>query len=403
VGFQRLETNWFFFDIRVSFHFVKLNRVMPPRTMKAINFKPAFDLVCAEHGIQDSFPCPWPGCKNGIADDCFQLLIGIAKEKNDIYRRIQWQSPLEGAYYSWEKEDWPHWFSVRRTFWNEVRRLGLMPDEKLDVFYHYTSMEAFVGIIEADAIWLSDYSYLNDKTELIHGVNIVSSVISEFLSSGLTNIQKGLLDAWSEKALAPLPRVCVASFSGDGDSLSQWRAYGNVAIGFTPYKIGIHANQSQLGIVRYDPKIQKQLAQVYVSHCLQAYALDVENKALERIPDVYHRFGQVLELVSFFKDPSFRDEREYRLAYVEHPELFQDSIFGERPPKHFRVKGGRIYSHIVSSEMFPHTDRKSPLGICKVVLGPGADDLMELGIREFLDEKGLQDVTITRSQIPYRT
>lgn len=371
--------------------------------MKAIHFKAFPDLVCAEHGIQDSFPCPWPGCKNGITEDRFELQQWVEKEQNDIYCRVQWQSPLKGLYYSWERENWPHWFSVRRTFWNEVRRLRLVPDEKLDVFYHYTSMEALVSIIESDAIWLSDYSYLNDKTELVHGVKVVSSVISEFLSSGVTEVQGALLQAWSEKALAPLPRVCVASFSGDGDSLSQWRAYGNVAIGFVPHKIGIHANQSQLGVVRYEPEIQKQLAQVYVSHCLQAYALDVENNALERIPDVYHRFGQVLELVSFFKAPSFRDEREYRLVYVEHPELFEDGTFGERPPKHFRVKGGRIYSHIVSSEMFPFPDHKWPLGICEVVLGPESDDLMELGVREFLDENGLQDVPIIRSQIPYRT
>lgn len=371
--------------------------------MKAIHFKLFSDLVCAEHGIQDSFPCPWPGCKNGLVEDRFELKQWGESEKNPIYYRVHWESPLRGLYYSWEREDWPHWFSVRRTFWNEVRRLGLAPEQKLDVFYHYTSMDALVSIIESDSIWLSDYSYLNDKTELVHGVKVVSSIINEFLGSGISKGQEGLLRAWLEKASAPLPRVCVASFSGDGDSLSQWRAYGNIAIGFVPYKIGIHADQSRLGVVQYEPEIQRQLAQIYVSHCLQAYALDTENNALERIPDVYHRFGQVLELVSFFKDSSFRDEREYRLVYVEHPDLFEDGVFGERPPKHFRVRDGRIYSHIVSSEMFPNPGHKRTLGICEIVLGPESNDLMEFGVREFLDENGLQDVPIIISKIPYRT
>lgn len=371
--------------------------------MKTIHFKPLPDLVCAEHGIHDSFPCPWPDCKNGLPDDRFELEHWIGSEKNHIYHRFRWQSPLDGPYFSWGRKDWPHWFSVRKTFWNEVRRLGLIPDHSLDVFYHYTSMEALVSIVESDSIWLSDYSYLNDKTELVHGVKVVSEAINEFLGQGVLKEQEDLLQAWLEKASAPLPRVCVASFSGDGDSLSQWRAYGNVAIGFVPQKIGIHTNEALLGVVQYEPEIQRKLARVYVSHSLQAYAEDIKNNALERIPDVYHRFGQVLELVSFFKEPSFRDEREYRLVYVEHPELFEGDAFLERPPKHFRVKCGRIYSHVKSSEMFPRPDHKWPLGICEVVLGTESDDLMELGVREFLDENGLQNVPIKRSAIPYRT
>lgn len=371
--------------------------------MKIIPFKAFPDLVCAEHGIHGTFPCPWPDCKNGMPDDQFELEQLIENEKKLKYHRVRWKSPLEGHYFSWEKKDWPHWFSVRNTFWNEVRRLRLIPEHSLDVFYHYTSMEAFVSIVESDSIWLSDYSYLNDKTELVHGVKIVSEAINEFLIQGVSNEQEGLLKAWLEKASAPLQRVCVASFSDDGDSLSQWRAYGNVAIGFVPQKIGIHTNQSQLGVVQYDPEIQRKIAQVYVSHSMQAYTEDIKNKAIERIPDVYHQFGQVLELVSFFKNPSFRDEREYRLVYVEHPELFKNKAFWERPSKHFQVKGGRIYSHVKSSEMFPRTDHKWPLGICEVVLGPESDDLMELGVREFLDENGLQNVPIKRSAIPYRT
>lgn len=371
--------------------------------MKSIPFKPFPNLVCLEHGVNDSFPCPWPGCKHGLSEDRFELNLRIESDKKQIYRRCRWQSPLEGVYFSWEREDWPHWFFIKKTFWNEVRRLKLLPEDNANVVYHYTSMDALVSIVESDSIWLSDYSYLNDKTELIHGVKVVSTVIDEVLAAGVAKELKNLLQAWKNAASSPLSRVCVASFSGDGDSLSQWRAYGNVAIGFVPHEIGIHTNQSQLGVVQYEPETQKKLAQVYVAHASQAYLEDIKNGALDRIPDVYHRFGQVLELASFFKDPSFRDEREFRLVYVEHPELFKEDGHFERPPKHFRVKDGRIYSHVKSSEMFPFPDQKWPLGICEIVLGPESDDLMELGVREFLNENGLVEVPIRRSKIPYRT
>lgn len=374
--------------------------------MQTLPFKVLPDTVCLQHGIKDVLPCPWPDCPNGIADESFQTQLFYKGERDRIHHRHCWESPVEGKYYSWKNEGLPHWFSAAKTLWNEARRLRLVQERNVQTIYHYTSVEALLGIVEAQSLWLSDYSYLNDKRELIHGVEIVAEVVNRLLPSSQSPDVQGLLNAWLEATSNGRPRVCIASFSGDSDSLSQWRAYGPIAIGFTPHLIGIHANQARLEAVEYDPRIQKQLVEVYISHLVQAYQADLANNELDRIPDVYHRFEQVLELVAFFKDCSFRDEQEFRLAYVEHPELFNGPLttLFVPPPKRFRVKGNRLLPHIASSDLFPlHNGEKRELGICEIVLGPEADDLLTHGIREFLDAKGMEKIPVTHSKIPYRT
>jgi len=360
-------------------------------------------MVCKQHGIFGVLPCPWPDCSNGISDESFQIESFFQEKSPEIYHRHRWESPVGGIYYTWKGEKLPHWFSAAQTLWNEARRLRLVGDETVKTIYHYTTVNALVQIVDSRSLWLSDYSYLNDKRELVHGVEIVSKVVDELLQSSQSPDVKDLLTTWSKAASNGRHRVCVVSFSGDSDSLSQWKAYGPIAIGFTPHLIGIHANLARLQKVEYDPGVQRQLVEVFINHLLQAYQVDLSNNELERIPDVYHRFEQLLELVSFFKDRSFKDEQEYRLAYVEHPQLIDRGYF-EPPPKRFRTRRNKILPYIVSSEIYPRRDGKlNELGICEIVLGPEADDLLERGIREFLGANGMEKIPIKRSNVPYRT
>ncbi|MDI6742919.1 MAG: DUF2971 domain-containing protein, partial [Smithella sp.] len=343
--------------------------------MKTIPFKVFPGTICAQHGIIGVLPCPWPDCANGIADESFQEETFLKNENAyNIYHRHQWKSPIEGTYYTWKDETLPNWHYAAQTLWNEARRLGLVQKNNVKTIYHYTSLDALVGIVEAQSVWLSDYSYLNDKRELVYGVEIVSEVVKELLQSGQSKDVQSLLNAWLEATSNGRPQVCIAAFSSDSDSLSQWRAYGPIAIGFTPQLIAIHTNQARLGSVEYDPKIQRQLVEVLINHLVQAYQVDLANKELERNnDDVYHKFEQVLELVAFFKHSSFRDEREFRLAYVEHPQLFNKGYI-KPPPKRFRIKGNRLLPYIVSSELFPDSNgQRRELGICEIILGPEVD------------------------------
>ena len=320
------------------------------------------------------------------------------RSRNRIYFRHQWQSIGLGKMKP-----------AGKTLWNEARRLGLANDQDISTIYHYTSVDAFVKIIESQSIWFSDYYYLTDKSELTHGVEIISEVIRNLLRGSPSNGAQSLCEAWLDALSKELPRICIASFSGDSDSLTHWRTYGSIALGFNPAMISIHAYLAKMGAVEYDPNTQRQLVQVFLHHLLQAYLADLENHALDRLPDVYHRTEQLLELAAFFKGWSFQNEQEFRLAYVEHPQ-FLDRGF-EPPPIRFRQKGNRLIPYIPSSDLCSLTNgerretnkERRELGICRIVLGPEGDDLLARGIREFLDANGMDEIPLKRSDIPLRS
>jgi hypothetical protein len=63
------------------------------------NFSPR--LICVEHGIFDTLPCPWPNCVNGCIDSEFEFdeLIPLMNVgNNEIYTRTEWKSPAGDSY-----------------------------------------------------------------------------------------------------------------------------------------------------------------------------------------------------------------------------------------------------------------------------------------------------------------
>jgi hypothetical protein len=370
--------------------------------MLVLDFSTFQGTVCEEHGVWDSLPCPWPGCSQGIEEDRFQQRPYIRSGTSTIFARKQWRSLDQGVYYSWEGADLPHWLSVPKTFWNEARRLGLSDTGPPALIYHYTNLEGFVGIVQSRSLWLSDYSYLNDKRELTHGIEAIREIIAEMLKASQRDELAELMRTWERKLAIPGSRVCIASFSSDDDSLSQWRAYGPIAIGIGPQYLTFHAYPANLRAVEYDCGRQRKLAEFYLSHIAQSYEADLSAGRSENISDFYHRTDRLVELAAFFKDPAFRTEHEYRLAYIEYPETMQ-SLQLDSPPKHFRVSKSRLLPYVSSNELYPlRVDRKL-LEIQEVVLGPETDELLERGVREFLAASEMPEVVVRRSTVPYRT
>jgi hypothetical protein len=371
--------------------------------MKVLRVPLLHQLVCEKHGIRDCFPCPWPGCENGLSEDCFEeeSLIMNDEKPRTLYTRREWQSPFGDDYYTWDSNDLPNWFGTHKTLWTEARRFKLIETEEAPkLVYHYTSLEGFAGIVQNRSVWLSDYSYLNDKHELIYGADIIREVASEILNSTNKPIVSGLLKAWENNIEQFGNRVCIASFSADGDSLSQWRSYGNIALGFDPHDLAMHGCESNLRAIEYDRVKQRKLISIYLHHLCQAYVVDYEANRLERISDVYHKAERLIELIVFFKDSAFHTEREFRLAYIENPEMLQ--ALKKTLPKKFRINNSKIIPYISSDQLFVGFNQQRPLEIREVVLGPEASDLLERGLKEFLTFHDMNDVVIRRSAIPYR-
>ena len=370
--------------------------------MKIVPFNMVQQSICETHGVWGATPCPWPDCPQGMQEPQFRMHTIMDGKPHTVFTRREWLSPLGGSYYTWDSDEVPNWFSTSSTYWNEARRLKLANNIFPETIYHYTSLDGLVGIVESQSLWLSDYSYLNDTRELTHGLDIVRGVIDDIAKNESNDNVLNLLQSWLQGIEKSENRVCVASLSADGDSLSQWRAYGRIAIGFGVYGLAQRSYPSILRPVEYDSATQRRLVAVFLKHLCQAYAVDIRDNRLERIPHVYHDMEKILELAVFFKDSAFRTESEYRLAYIESPDTLT-ALGHSLPPKHFRIARSRLMPYVSSREL-PYSSRDSkPIAISSIVLGPENDALLERGVREFLRSRDLEGVTILRSAVPFRT
>jgi hypothetical protein len=361
-----------------------------------IPFSIAHKLVCEEHR-EYGVVCPFPGCTNGVEADEFVMDKPLAGE--EVFRRVAWTDHEGNTSYSW-KGDLPLWFSLPRVFWREADRLGIVPpsDDTSPTLYQYTTPGGFLGMITSSELWLTDYGYLNDASELRHGLSLARDGFAA--AADRRPEAEKVLKAWGNAKLER-HRVCIASFSRDGDSLSQWRGYGNVAVGFcTDYPGFGYSNTSVTRSVIYDQDIQKLLLDLMAHLTASAWEGDRED-----IPDkVDELYGdgsdRILDVVAFFKDPHFVDEREVRLVHLENADVM--SRMGlPLSPRRFRTIGQTIVPYLTTRDVSSPCPERLP--IREVVVGPSATaDTLARGIREALDEHGYLAVPVKRSETPFR-
>jgi hypothetical protein len=181
----------------------------------------------------------------------------------------------------------------------------------------------FQRILESEELWLRDYAYLNDSSEVKHGIEMAKSELAS-LSSTLEASEHAMLTRALDVTPDRQRRICLACFSQDGDSLSQWRAYGSksvaVAIGIEPFEvlsaIG-HPMGMRLAPVVYEPLSKLALVRGLLHDWAELYRLDRAQCEPEQL-DVYEQLpqGTFFELFSMLKHESFRDEREFRFIYL---------------------------------------------------------------------------------------
>jgi hypothetical protein len=375
-----------------------------PHSLNISLNSPYVDFRCEQHRHTGNFPCPWPECPNGIEDDKL-IGTGLGLEEK-VFERIAWLGDDgESSYYSWEEKDGFCGLSASNVVDREIQRQVGRQTWPTELVYHYTLASGLQGIIESRSIWLSDFSYLNDATEVRHGLGVARNVLEELRQekrhTDSPELFNALLTTFSDEKH---PRVCMACFSREGDSLSQWRAYGTVALGFraSPLMFGQNTMMNpKLQAVIYSPDKQRQQLRILFHHHSLALQKDLETHG-RRMFDIHHDYvvGTLYSHIAFFKDEAFADEREYRLVYIENPELFE-KIGIARAPKHFRSRGNILIPYVKSSDLVEELPAKLPLE--EVIIGPQENvTLVERSVSEFLEAHGYNEVRVRRSRVPYR-
>lgn len=262
-------------------------------------------------------------------------------------------------------------------------------DRPPPILYHYTSAAGLLGIIENRQVWLSDSSYLNDRSELKHADQLLSNIIAGIGRDVDSDAKTGACISKIQDWISNNRFVCpfVMSLSEEGDLLSQWRAYcpqsGGFSIGFrSNFNKWIDAPFSHvLRPCVYDGDYQRKILAYYVR-------LEIPIGTSEPSFTGFEIFYRVVRPV--LKHPSFEEEKEWRLLSMDDQSLFEGI--------QFRASGNLIVPY------FPAKFSGSKLPIEEVIVGPCTDMALSVAsIRRFLDGNGLSTVRVRASESTLRT
>lgn len=238
--------------------------------------------------------------------------------------------------------------------------------------YHYTSAQGLLGILSNRSLWLSDCRFLNDADELHHSDRRALSVVeASKLSSRTRSRLRRIVEQfvnWS---------TLTASFSENGDLLSQWRAYcpleGGYSIGFSKdfwRKLDSPCCTAFKPCI-YDPREQHAI----LRDILLKISSDFE---------LHYRMVRPC-----MKNRSFEEEREWRIISLDPPDII-DGL-------EFRSAKGKIVPycewHFVGDA----------LPITEIIVGPCVNQsLAANGVRHLLRSLSMPNIEVRLSTATLR-
>jgi len=274
-----------------------------------------------------------------------------------------------------------------------------------DNLWHYTDGTALLNIVEQGKLWATQIHYLNDFEELLHLVRMTARSVGDVPNT--TTEDREFIEA-VRRALsrADLFRVCVASFSVNGDDLSQWRGYSTHGNG---YAVGFRAGDMKAWVkhkrttdaeagwtvnpVLYDGSVKEALPYGLVNIGRELLSQNQGTlPALDKIdwasknpffpPALVSLIEKVLTIGPMLKHESFASEAEWRIYTAPLP----------RERLRLRPRGTMMlpYTEIPFCDAVPARE---------IMVGPGPHAALN---RSALEVAFGSEVKISESSIPFR-
>jgi hypothetical protein len=284
------------------------------------------------------------------------------------------------------------------------------------LLWHYTDAGGLMGILEHESLWATQTSFLNDSTELAHGIHLATKTLASYSARQVKEVtarflgrlvdpEQAALAGWLDRNLD----VYVVCFCGDGDLLSQWRAYaggddaGGYAIGMGTRpplqgwpQTAPGGHDFALRRVLYDPAEQEAACRALIDALVPV--LDDDPTDVDRQKSFAKNLvNGVVELASWCKHPSFEEEQEWRIVYVRN----NDS--SKLPVRHRQARG-LVVPYVVLDLPSPVAPMHGHLPIQAVNVGPGPEpDLKRRGLQSLLaNYPHYGAVTVEGSSAPLR-
>jgi hypothetical protein len=275
------------------------------------------------------------------------------------------------------------------------------------LMYHYTSLDAFLSIVEHKVLRATSVNYLNDASEGALGQSLIytramqelqgaSGVDREFLAVLINRVQNQVM--WSMAGA-----VYVLCFTEKSDDLNQWRGYTphgrGVCLGIDLSVLVSRMQQMEAGWTIQDCKYE-QAAQVALVNAMLSRMRDsalrehAQDKRAEHFAQViYSNMGALLQVTAQMKNQAFKDEREVRLI---------SPLIDYRDPRvKFRAGQTTVIPYIEFPLLQSAEDVLPSIDVC---VGPGPTQSLAhaAAAQVTLRHNISRAVSYRRSIIPYR-
>jgi hypothetical protein len=260
--------------------------------------------------------------------------------------------------------------------------------------YHYTTAAGFDGIVRDRSIRATNFSFLNDPSEVTYGLTFARKLL-EASKSSIAADKVALIDqilTFLDAAVAF--EVYVACFSKHEDDLSQWRAYGTgqerYAIGFDTEALDALTPGPDAKFVRvlYEEPEQTERVRFFVERVLKF--VDDENVPIHQWTVLAEAVAQfIADVLPELKDKAYENEGEWRI-------VLRRSATDDAP----EVDASRGVLRPFLRVTFPSAP--SPLPIADIrFMAPTRRDTAKKGASMLLRRACVTDVEPTHSNIPF--
>ncbi len=312
-----------------------------------------------------------------------------------------------------------------------------------EVLYHYCSLDTFLEIMKSSQLWLSDIRKSNDSLEIKWVLGKCHSLITDKLSTCPIDSYFSTISMKDKIKTPSLPldfsrlqkltafdvfymsqykinSAWCFCFSSKQDSLDQWRGYANdgcgIAIGFRrkyleqinyarlPSESQLTCKLSQVDYKASDEELSKVLGinniDPNISYHENSLIADNAKKLALGLPPIY-------------KNPSFAEEKEWRLfiqANLPQGNIYDETLLLDKPkifheyfeinPRGFYHRQNKIVSYI------PLYITRMRDALAELIIGPKAD-VEEFDVLKVLNQYGYIDtgrdspIQIKRSTLSY--
>lgn len=302
--------------------------------------------------------------------------------------------------------------------------------------YHYTSAEVFNSIISKGTLRFTDRNYLNDKSEGVYVLQVISEshfFLNVWSSEAIAEKFKIVCEKRKKNPNKKYRHICQCSFSTESDSLSMWNYYSknNQLEGFN---IAFNADELKNTVCQLDVDNEKKTKAIF---CKKAawkdgkteikafsgkiiYEKEKQKEIIIKIietaekymrdnidQDDYELFldcilDKILDVGVFFKNKAFENEYEFRIVFYFYECEYYKAI-DEKSTEGVSV---RIpYQFVYKNNfMIPYVDLQFDKKFIKgITMSPTLnDEASKASIEDFLRINGMGNIRIKSSEIPVR-